>query len=124
MNVKVRVVLACLVLSSFSIVPAHACLTAKDLSGGSWETSDATDPCSSFIGPGPLQGQVNASPTYVAALQPGRSQTLASPELRNYGRISPFLFISFLALCFGLSQTGRPEVFTVSETRAMLGAGL
>jgi hypothetical protein len=123
MNVKVKVVLACLVLVSFSIVPAHACLTAKDMSGGSWETSDATDPCSSFIGPAPSLGRINASPTYLTALQAGRSQTLALPELRNHGRISPLLFIPFLALYFGLVQTG-PEVSAVSEIRATLRAGL
>lgn len=122
MNVKVNVVLACLVLISFSTVPTHACVTSSDLSGGGWETSDATDPCSGFIGPTPLQGQVNATPIYLAALQTGRVQTPALPELRNDGRISRLLFIRFLTLSVGLSPA--PEVFAVSEIRAMLGAGL
>lgn len=123
MNVRVRIVLACLVVISFSIVPAHACVTAKDLSGGSWETSDATDPCSGFIGPTPMQGQINTAPTYVAAVQTGPSQTLALPELRDHRRISPLLLVPFLALCFGLSQT-ESKVSAVSEIRTMLGAGL
>jgi hypothetical protein len=121
MNVKVRVVLVSLALLSFSIVPAHACVTSSDMSGGGWETSAAVDPCTG-IRPATLQGQANASPTYVAFIHSGRPHALVSLESSKHHRKSLF-FVPFLALYRELNRT-RAGFSGASEIQAMLEARL
>jgi hypothetical protein len=122
MNVKVRVVLLLLAVVSFSILPAHACVTSADLSGGGWETSAATDPCAGGVRPTILQGQVNASPTYASSIQRGRSHLLVSLEISKHHQMS-LLVVPFLALCLGLSRKGS-EFSRPGEIQAMLEAQL
>lgn len=103
MNVKVRCALVSLALITFSIVPTHACVTTGDLSGGSWETSDATNPC---MGALPLQGKANTPPRYVSVVQTEQPHFFALGHLPNQHGMSPFLFLPFLALRFALNQKG------------------
>jgi len=100
MNVKVRLVLVSLALLTFSTLPTHACVTTNDLSGGGWETSDASDPCMSVL---PFHAMANTSPQYVGAIQTGRPHSFDLGHLPKQNGMSSLLFLPLLALCFGVT---------------------
>lgn len=120
MNVKVRFVLVSLALITFSTLPTHACVTTNDLSGGGWETSDASDPCASVL---PFHAMANTSLKYVSAIQTVRPHSFALGHLPKQNGMSPFLFLPLLALCFGLNRKD-PEISVNGEIWGMREAGL
>jgi hypothetical protein len=110
MKVKGCVVFAWLILGIFN-QSAVACVTADtDLSGGGWETSAATDPCS-FGARGMLQGTTQFPRVPPLLKQDGVAQEFGWGEPISRP-ISLLLLV--MASCFGLTRCNRDVAVTTS----------